>query len=250
MSGDELDRRLSDAAKEVRQSTGSATPPEGRRTRSDGPPGWAVLAAVFASVVLIGLLPLLFRGEGADPTVTTTPVATPTSEPATTTTVTMPTCSSNSVERPDDVTGLSRQAADVRTAIIDAAAACDFATLTALAGDEFTTSFGGGGAEAFEEWEDVGEGKLGILLKLLATDFAVQTFEGDAVDALGSDTLYVWPAAFAHDTWDEITEEEMADLLTVYTQQELDEIAGFGSYAGWRTGITAEGDWVFFVAGD
>jgi hypothetical protein len=102
----------------------------------------------------------------------------------------------------------------------------------------------------FEEWESTGEGKLGILLKVLGTGNAVQTFDEEAAEALGSETLYVWPAAFARDTWDEITDEEMADLLTLYTQEELDEIAGFGSYAGWRTGITAEGDWVFFVAGD
>jgi hypothetical protein len=251
MSRDDLERRLSDAAEEVRQSTRSAAPPAVGRGRRFAMPGWVVLATVFAAVVLIGVLPLLLGGDGTDPAATTVPIATPTTEPPQmTTTVTTPPCSADGVERPGDVTGLSRQAADVRTAVIDAAVACDFATMTSLAGEGFTTSFGGGGAEMLQEWEEAGEGKLGVLLRLLATGYAVQTFEGDAAEALGSDTLYVWPAAFARDTWEEITDEEMADLLTIYTQEELDEIAGFGSYAGWRTGITGEGDWLFFVAGD
>jgi hypothetical protein len=74
------------------------------------------------------------------------------------------------------------------------------------------------------------------------TPFATQEIEGD--------TWYVWPSAFVYDTWDDIPDEDLEALLTVYTQEELDQIAAFGSYAGWRIGITEDGDWRFFVAGD
>ena len=251
----ELERRLDNASEEVRQATRSATPPERGQTSRPRLPGWTVFVTAFGAVLLIGLLPLLFGEDGLEPADTSIPLATPTTTPTPTTipydaTTSISQCSSTGADQPGDVEGLSRQAADIRAGIIDAAVACDLPTLVGLTADGFTTSFGGGGVEAFEEWEVRGEGKLGILLRLLATDYAVQTFEGDAAENLGSDTLYVWPAAFARDSWDEITEEEMADLLTIHTQEELDQIAGFGSYAGWRTGITAEGDWVFFVAGD
>jgi len=38
--------------------------------------------------------------------------------------------------------------------------------------------------------------------------------------------------------------------LGIYTEGELDEIAKFGSYAGWRIGIDENGEWLFFIAGD
>jgi hypothetical protein len=223
-----------------------------RERRLPTPAGWLAFAAAFGLVVLaIGLLPSLL-GSGEDGPIATTDTTAPVVTPSTITGTTVPSvdCSATAVEAPPTQEGLPEAVADVRDQIIAAALACDHDALVALAGDRFTTSFGGGGSEMFEEWESTGEGKLGILLKVLGTGNAVQTFDEEAAEALGSETLYVWPAAFARDTWDEITDEEMADLLTLYTQEELDEIAGFGSYAGWRTGITAEGDWVFFVAGD
>jgi hypothetical protein len=39
-------------------------------------------------------------------------------------------------------------------------------------------------------------------------------------------------------------------MSTIYTQDELDQISGLGSYGGWRTAIDESGDWMYFVAGD
>jgi hypothetical protein len=254
---DRFEELMAKAAEETRQVTLGTPPPtpSGRQQVSIG--GWAAFAVAFGAVIFaVGILPSLFSPDQAGPAdtvATTQPVAAPSTElPVTTTTAAVPPviCSSTGVRRPVEPSGVPDQVHDVWLAAVEAALACDLDTLEQLAGDDFTTSFGGGDAEAFREWEEAGEGKLGLMMRLLDTDFAVQTFEGDAAEALGSDTLYVWPAAFARDSWEEITEEEMADLLTIHTQEELDQIALMGGYAGWRTGITAEGDWVFFVAGD
>jgi hypothetical protein len=42
----------------------------------------------------------------------------------------------------------------------------------------------------------------------------------------------------------------MESLLTVYTQEDLNQAAEFGAYALWRMGITETGEWTFFIAGD
>ncbi len=61
--------------------------------------------------------------------------------------------------------------------------------------------------------------------------------------------IYVWPSAFG----DNPTEEdwaalEAAGLATAEQRAEMEEI--FGGWAGNRAGITADGDWIFFVGGD
>jgi len=253
----DFEQRIQNAAEEVRQVTSAVRPPEPRKGTRVTPAGWLAFAVAFAAVVLaIGVLPSLLGSESPGPIgspETTDPLVSPTTVPEPLTTLPRVECSSampDDMARHLDTEGATRQVADVWLGIVRAAEVCDFETLVDLAGPDFTTNFGGGGAEIFEEWENAGEGKMDILLAVLSANYAIQEFEGDAEEALGSSVLYVWPAAFARDTWEEITAEEMADLLTMYTQEELDQLARFGSYAGWRTGITKEGDWVFFVAGD
>ncbi|MEX0864645.1 MAG: hypothetical protein WD269_07200 [Acidimicrobiia bacterium] len=253
----DFEQRIQNAADEVRQVTRAVRPPEPRKGPRVTPAGWLAFAVAFGAVVLaIGVLPSLLGSDDPGPlgtSDTTSPIVTPTTVQEVPSTVSPLECSSampDDMARHLDTEGATRQVADVWLGIVQAAEVCDFEALVDLAGPDFTTNFGGGGAEMFEEWENSGEGKMDILLAVLSANYAIQEFEGDAEEALGSSVLYVWPAAFARDTWEEITAEEMADLLTIYTQEELDQLAGFGSYAGWRTGITQEGDWVFFVAGD
>jgi hypothetical protein len=243
----DLEQRIQNAAEEVRQVTRAVRPPEERKGARVTPAGWLAFAVAFGAVVLaIGVLPSLLGWDEPGPlgtSATTTPVVTPsTGAPVE--------CSATGVESPLSQESLPQGVADVRAAIIAAATSCDYQALVTLAGERFTTSFGGGGSEMFEEWESMGDGKLGILVRLFGLGFARQEFEGDASQALGSSVLYVWPAAFDYDTWEEIPDELVEELLAIHTQEELDQIAGFGSYAGWRTGITEEGDWAFFVAGD
>ncbi|MBT8208878.1 MAG: hypothetical protein KJO18_11420 [Acidimicrobiia bacterium] len=72
--------------------------------------------------------------------------------------------------------------------------------------------------------------------------------ELDTIEGLAR--YYSWPPAFAYDSWDEVPEAERQQIAALYTDQDLESFDQFGSYAGWRIGITEGGAWLFFVAGD
>jgi hypothetical protein len=59
---------------------------------------------------------------------------------------------------------------------------------------------------------------------------------------------YAWPTAYDESPtdadWQALVD---AGLLT---QEQVDQMKAAGSYLGYRTAITADGDWQFFVAGD
>lgn len=250
---DTFEKRMQQASEEVRQTTRTLAPPplHGRPVRHAPSRGLLVFVGAFALVVLaVGVLPLLDRdpedGPVASPD-TTIPTESPSSTPSSTepTLTTLPPviCSGTGA-----VSGTVRQSLpavvlDVRDDIMALAAMCDFEGLEGLAAAGFVTSFGGGGAEAFAGWEADGVGKLGLLQQILNMSFAEQ------VSGAGQ-SYYVWPAAFAYERWEDIPEEYLEELRAIYTDEELEQLAGFGSYAGWRTGISSDGDWMFFVAGD
>lgn len=247
----ELEQRLEQAAKEVRQvARRSAPPPLGdRAARPRIQPGWLVFAATFAVVVLaMGAIPLLTGSGLPEPPVggsspsTTEVLVTPATTVAATTTVAAD-CSAAGLPMPDEQEGLPAPVAETRLAIATAAINCDYPALEALGGSDLNTSFGGGGFQNIPLWEGQGEGQLGTLIELFDTPYATQDFED-------LPRYYVWPSAFVYDTWEEIPPADLEALRTIYTDEELDQIAAFGSYAGWRIGITEDGDWRFFVGGD
>jgi hypothetical protein len=245
---DEVELRLERAADEIRAMAGHAVPPPPpeARSRASRPP-WLVFAAAFGVVLVIGALPFLLRGDEqvpiGQPSTSTTEVSPSTTLGRPTTTSAPADCSAAGMTVPSDQDGLPGPVADLRLAIAEAAVACDYATLRSLADPELNTSFGGGGFDNIAMWEKTRTyPALALLVGIFETPYATQEIEGS--------TWYVWPSAFIYDTWDEIPETDLEALLTVYTQEELDEIATFGSYAGWRIGITEDGEWRFFVAGD
>jgi len=253
---DELEQRMEQAAHEVRQSAKQAVPPPletgARRTV---PRGWLIFAAAFGVVIVtLGVLPMISSPEDSGPA-GTTPTTNPavasttvpepvTTTPATTTSPAVPACSAAGLPMPAEQEGLPEPVADARRAIAAAAIECDYATLESLAGPDLVTSFGGGGFEMIPMWEEEGTyPALALLVELFDTPYAFE----DYVDL---PRHYYWPSAFVYDSWEEIPPAEMEALLTVYTQDELDQSAEFGTYALWRIGITEAGDWKFFVAGD
>jgi hypothetical protein len=155
-----------------------------------------------------------------------------------------PTCSASglsaALETPD---GLPDAVAQTRLAIAEAAVRCDYEALEAiaLADGEFVRSFAddetpdpGEAARAWGEAEGSGEPILATLVELLRLPHATR----------GAD--YVWPSAFA----DEPKDADWRALEAMYTQEEIEGFKDFGGYVGLRVGISPDGEWRYFVAGD
>lgn len=160
------------------------------------------------------------------------------------------TCSA-AVLDPDapDQQGLPEEVAATRAAIVEAAVVCDYEGLAELAqqGDQdFTFSFGGGDDPA-EHWrdqeaEELGPDPMRYLAGLLKRPYESREVEGT--------TQYLWPAAFAYESWDAVPEEQKEALRPLYNEVNFNDFARFGGYLGYRVGIDEGGNWLFFVAGD
>jgi len=142
---------------------------------------------------------------------------------------------------------LPQAVAAMRTAIRTAAKVCDYDELAALAlaGDsQFTYSFGSGGAPAafWRGAEAAGRAPMRTLIEILDAPFASRPVEAG--------TQYVWPSAYAYERWDDVPAAERKDLMRLYGEEDILRFEQFGSYLGERVGITAGGDWLFFVGGD
>lgn len=83
---------------------------------------------------------------------------------------------------------------------------------------------------------------LAILLDVLATGF-VHAGAGTA------DEIYVWPY-FAEKPLASLTAPEKVELLRIVTAGDVADMLEFGSYNFYRVGITPDGQWKFFIAGD
>jgi hypothetical protein len=247
---DDVEQRLEQAAQEVRRVAKHAVPPppESASRRSIAP-GWLIFAAAFGVVILaIGLIPLISSPEDGDPAAGGTPTTEP--APATTATTTPPTttlsadCSAAGLPPPPEQEGLPPAVAEARMAIATAAIACDYEALERLASPDFSTSFGDTGFEMIPQWEEDGTyPATALIVELFGTPYAYEDYEGQP-------RHYYWPSAFVYDSWEEIPPADMEALLSVYTQEELDQASEFGAYALWRIGITETGEWRFFIAGD
>ena len=88
--------------------------------------------------------------------------------------------------------------------------------------------------------EGSGEPVLAVLVEVLDRPTAV----------LPDSDLHVWPSAFAYDTWEAVPPEEREALRPLYDEAGLASFAEYGSYIGYRVGITTTGTWRYFVAGD
>jgi hypothetical protein len=137
---------------------------------------------------------------------------------------------------------------DVRRRVFEAAVACDYETLEEIAleqGEGFTFSYGGetSAAEYWREREEAGDAEPGPKPMLtLATILTMPYTRNES----GS---YAWPTAYQESPsdadWQAIVDAGL------YTQEQVEQMkAGGTGYLGYRTAITADGDWQFFVAGD
>lgn len=137
--------------------------------------------------------------------------------------------------------------AEVRQRAFDAAVACDYETLEELAleeGEGFTFSYGAGPDDAAaEHWRTVEEAgtEQPLPMRALATILTLPPSRNES----GS---YAWPTVYSESPTD-ADWQALADA-GLYTQEQVDAMREGGSYLGYRTAITPDGDWQFFAAGD
>jgi hypothetical protein len=83
---------------------------------------------------------------------------------------------------------------------------------------------------------------LAILIEILEGPFA--RIEGGTPQE-----TYVWPYFYALPL-DKLTAEQRVELFKLVTAFDWKEMQKFGAYNFYRAGISADGSWQFFVAGD
>lgn len=202
----------------------------------------ALLALI---VTLFVTLPMACTGGGDEASTTTTnpsPTTTSAAAISTTSTAAISTSTSEPVSTPSLPVGLPTPVGEMWTRMLAAARAGDYEGLANLAlqgSGPFTYTFGEyqDGPAAYWRAETArGEDVLDTLVEILQMPYGR---DGD---------LYLWPEAYL---WAAPFTGEQRDLLAQHFSN--DEIAGweaFGGYIGYRVGITQDGDWIFFVAGD
>jgi hypothetical protein len=201
-------------------------------------------------VLLVALaLALAGCGSNSDNTSAPQPVTVTETVVETTTATTEPTvsCSTAGLRLTLPEQELPAAVAAVRKRIFGAAIACDYKTLEEIAlekGAGFTFSYGAAAADSpAAYWRQLEESKSSepppmlALAKILTMPYTR--------NETGS---YAWPTAYS----EKPTEEAWQALVDagLYTQEQVDSMKAAGMYLGYRTAITPDGDWQFFVAGD
>ncbi len=151
---------------------------------------------------------------------------------------------------PAEQEGLPRPVAEMRQAIAEGAVACDVERLEELASGGFTHSFGDDGDPGahWRRLEEQGERPLWYLRQLLDVPHAIVETHADPDAPDEHTTIYVWPSAHG----DDAGSDDLRLLVDagLYTEEDLEAWERFGGYTGYRVGITADGEWLHFVAGD
>ena len=86
-------------------------------------------------------------------------------------------------------------------------------------------------------------------LEILAIMEEVLTSGYVHLDVGTDEELYVWPYFFAIPL-EKLTAPQKVELFKIITAGDYEEMKSFGSYIFYRFGITPQGRWAFFVAGD
>ncbi|MCB1456888.1 MAG: cytoplasmic protein [Nitratireductor sp.] len=138
----------------------------------------------------------------------------------------------------------------MRELLLEAARSGDIEKLRPYIGegnDKTILSFGGLQQDPItflKEASGDGEGYeiLAILIDLLETGFV-------RIEADTENELYVWPYFYSIPI-DKLTPQQSVEMYRVLTHGDYEEMKDFGAYVFYRVGITPQGRWRFFVAGD
>ena len=87
-----------------------------------------------------------------------------------------------------------------------------------------------------------GQEILAILLEILDAGYV-------HVDAGTPQDLYVWPYFFAIPL-DKLSDIQRVELFKIVTSGDVEDMKSFGSYIFYRAGISPDGKWRFFLAGE
>lgn len=134
--------------------------------------------------------------------------------------------------------------------IVEAAKSGDIEKLRPLIGmGDDTTQFALGGVDgdpiAFLgelSGDEGGQEILAILEEVLEAGYV-------HLDAGTAEELYVWPYFFAVPL-EQLTPPQRVELFKIVTAGDYEDMKSYGAYIFYRVGITPEGRWQFFVAGD
>ncbi len=202
------------------------------------------------SVAMVGVLALvLFAcGDSTDTVDNLTSTTSGDNGTTTTTSTKAPICSAAGLTISDDAqpNDLPAVLSEVRSELLAAATACDFERLGSMAEADGTSYTFGGGFDPAAYWGDLetnGETPLADMVQLLELEPAL-------FDVGEGNLFYVWPAVYALQDWSDATEEQRQVLADLFGADQLAGWDSFGGYAGYRVGITTDGRWAFFVAGD
>jgi hypothetical protein len=90
--------------------------------------------------------------------------------------------------------------------------------------------------------DDQGQEILAILEEVLTAGYV-------HLDVGTPEELYVWPYFFAVPL-EKLTPPQKVELFKIVTAGDYEEMKTYGSYIFYRVGITPQGRWAFFVAGE
>lgn len=219
---------------------------------------WLVGLLVALAVLVAGALVVISMNQGDPPL----PPARPSASPAPTPTPTPTTvgenpfleCSATPLAGSHDhetAAGLPQDVADTRMAIIEAAIECDYRRLQELAlegRDGFGYSFGVDGPPATFWREREREAREQRAAASEYMRFLVQTLELPYCEEEGPDgeTYFVWPRVHCRAR----TDADWEDIRGLYPDEMIEQMRTGDVFYGFRVGILADGDWVYFIAGD
>ena len=140
---------------------------------------------------------------------------------------------------------LADPVARLRVELIGLASTCDIDGLAEIAlrdGTELSSSGIDDPAESWRDLETHGDTPM-------ATMAAVLHLAPGVIDT-GGELIYVWPSAFAVDDWSQLAAQQRDELTDLFGIRALDVWEAWGGYVCYRVGISENGVWLFFVAGD
>lgn len=138
----------------------------------------------------------------------------------------------------------------MRDRIVEAAKSGDIEKLRPFLGfgdDKTLLTFGEGDGDPVtilkgNSGDGEGQEILAILEEILNAGFV-------HLDAGTPEEIYVWPYFFGMPL-DKLDARQRVELFKIVTAGDVEDMKQFNSYIFYRTGITPEGRWAFFVAGD